>query len=289
MKSALRDFWDNTISPELAVFREWLTWFLLPEFEDIELIKAEKIRVGFDISQAAFLQDDVDKIHARAQNNVKAGFWTINEARQLTGMPPDANGDYYLQPSSFAPQSPEIRAEIADEKVQQVKPADVQTPPDETAPKQLFANTENLTEKKTKKSVEYNGMILGRAPRGVELVINLKSLVDDFENEKQKCAAILSKFRDELITEAAIGIDKLSVETVYQLTLAPNAKTRKQIEKVLQSAYKRGRMQIVEELNAQKSDVAKSADNMQNFMQTKDLLDDEEISQLTDLTIAKNY
>jgi HK97 family phage portal protein len=116
-KSALNDFWDNKISPDLAQFREWLTWVMLPEFEDIEAIKADRIRVSYDISQAAFLQEDQDQLHSRARENFKAGLMMLNEAREAIGLAPDdsAKGqDYYIQPSTFVAITGERRLEEAE-------------------------------------------------------------------------------------------------------------------------------------------------------------------------------
>lgn len=118
-KSALKDFWLNKISPELKSFREWATWFLLPLFEDIDLIKQEKIRVGWDLSQMLALAEDVDLIQDRARKNLAAGGWTLNEFREATGKVLDKGGDYYLQPLRWDAVSPENRAATAIQKVEQ--------------------------------------------------------------------------------------------------------------------------------------------------------------------------
>ena len=106
-KAGLQDFWDNKISNELSGFKEWLTWFVLPEFEDIANIQAEKIRVSFDISHVAYLQEDVEKAHQRARDNFKAGGWTLNEFREATGRKPFKNGDIIFVPRNIDVQPPE--------------------------------------------------------------------------------------------------------------------------------------------------------------------------------------
>jgi HK97 family phage portal protein len=271
-KAELRNFWENKISGELAALREWMTWFLLPEFEPIERVQAEQVRVNFDIGQVAFLQEDLKDIHQRARENFKSGGITLNEFREAIGKKPDPEGDYYLQPLNLLSISPENRALEASQKVEQGKqpPADTGTATDKQ-PKTL-----------EKKTFDLDGLIVGREPRGVELLIDLKGISDDLETEKEKAAKILSRFRKDLIDQAAKSIDGLDPEDVYKLTLAPDAEKRKQIRNTLASAYRRGRREIVAELNAQRAEKALPV------LEFKDDLDDEDfLSELADLTISK--
>lgn len=117
-KSALKDFFLNKISPELKSMREWWTWFVLPEFEDENAIAAEKIRVGWDLSQMLALHEDLDAMHAREREDFKAGGITLNEFREATGRIKDPKGDYYLQPFNLSAISPENRALEAVKKVE---------------------------------------------------------------------------------------------------------------------------------------------------------------------------
>lgn len=97
LKEALPGFWDTTMSPLLKEWRTFLAWRLLPEFVDPELIYGERIRLNWDMSQVAALQEDVDQIHARAERAFKAGGVTLNQYRAMIGQKPDAGGDYYLR------------------------------------------------------------------------------------------------------------------------------------------------------------------------------------------------
>lgn len=274
-KAELRNFWDNKISPELAELREWLTWFVLPEFEDYERIAAEQIRVGFDISQAAFLQEDLNDIHARARANYSAGLWTLNEAREETGKMPreDETGDMLRaeQVAALKPK-PEPQAEpaqLTDGKTLQIEPKTTEN-----------GNHITISEKKT---FDLDGLTLSREPRGVELLIDLKSIVSDLENNKEKILAVLAAFRDELIEQAARELDKLDVSEVYKLVLTPDQKTRKRVLAALQSAYKTGREQIRRELEAQRG--GKSANNFE--IKKEGIPDDDFIEQLSDTLIAR--
>lgn len=292
-KAELQNFWENKISGELSVLREWLTWFVLPEFEDIETIRQEKVRVGFDISHVAFLQEDLDKIHERARKNLQAGGWTLNEFREATGKMPDPDGDYYLQPVNLAALSPENRAAEAFERVEagkdpkeQEKLTEGDDAADDDAKLQRQISELIVSEpEKKKKTYDFDGLILGREPRGVEVVIDLKKIVSDYDTEKERVAKILQKFRIELILQATSKLDKLTPETAYTLTLTPDPKRRKEIAKALQSAYKTGRGQIIEEINHQKN--AKNGGN--NYLIKADDDPDwlEYIDELTDGLVSR--
>jgi hypothetical protein len=229
----------------------------------------------------AFLQEDVKDIHTRARDNFKVGGWTLNEFREATGKMPDPKGDYYLQPINILAISPDNRAAEAVQKIEQGKePAEIDDgdePPPEPA-KALLAHTH--LEKKT---FDLDGLTVGREPRGVELVIDLKAIADDYESERAKAVRILTRFRDDLIDQAAAAIDKLDPKDVYTLTLVPDAGVRKQIAKVLQSAYRRGRQQIIAELNAQRAEK-----NIAPLLELKDDRDDQEfIEEMVDTIISK--
>jgi HK97 family phage portal protein len=109
VKEAQTDFWINTMSPLFKALRTFLTWNLLPEFESIEMIEAEKVRVGWDMSRVMALQEDTDKRHDRARKDFQAGGITLNEFRAMIGERPDeTNGDYYLRPTMTIAQTPEV-------------------------------------------------------------------------------------------------------------------------------------------------------------------------------------
>lgn len=242
-KAELQNFWDNKISGELSVMREWLTWFVLPEFEEIDSIRAEKIRVSYDISHVAFLQEDVEEIHKRARENFKAGGWTLNEFRTATGQMPDPKGDYYIQPVNVMALSPDSRA------LEAAKIVPVGTDPNATPEPAKAA----LPEHPEKKTFDLDGLILGREPKGVELLIDLKKIVADYDSEKEKCIKILQKFRLDLISQAVTKLDKLTAENAHTLTLTPDPKRRKELAKAVRSAYMAGREQIIAEITAQQT------------------------------------
>lgn len=117
VKEAQTDFWINKMSPLFKALRTFLTWNLLPEFENIALIEAEKVRVSWDMSRVMALQEDTDKRHDRARKDFQSGLITLNEGRAEIGQKPDESGsDYYLRPSMAVAVTPEV-ALIEAEKV----------------------------------------------------------------------------------------------------------------------------------------------------------------------------
>jgi hypothetical protein len=102
LKEAWASFWDATLTPMYKDYRTWLTWSLLRQFVNEELIYGERIRLNWDMKQVSALNEDVTEIQKRARENFRAGGLTLNEYRALIGQKPDPQGDYYLRPSSFA-------------------------------------------------------------------------------------------------------------------------------------------------------------------------------------------
>lgn len=104
LKEAWSSFWDSELSPSLKGWRTWFTWALLVEFEGEERVYNEQVRLAWDLSQVAALQDDVDATQLRARANFQAGGITLNEFRAAVGQPADSDGDYYLRGLSLAPE-----------------------------------------------------------------------------------------------------------------------------------------------------------------------------------------
>lgn len=309
-KSALNDFWDNKVSPDLSQLREWLTWFMLPEFEDIEAIKADKIRVSYDISHAAFLQEDQDAMHTRARENFKAGLMMLNEARESIGLPPDdsAKGqDYYIQPSSFiaitgerrledAEKEPEpVPAQLGDDEEEAPEEAEIEEI-EEEAPKSLMPQfpakeikevpvpVEPLPEIKAK-LIEYDGLMLRREPDHLEKLCDLKSMVNELEINQQRAEKVLKRFRLDLIDQAATKLERRNPGNAYLITLDPDPKVRKDIAKAMRNAYATGQNQVARELMAQTRNKKFDA----SHWEVKDIDEDDllYIEQLSDGVISR--
>lgn len=94
-QQALPDLWSITLMPLFTRMADVLTWQLGPEFYDEDKFLDKKLRIGWDFSNVKALQEDQDKKELRARENYKDDIITKNEARAVTGHPPDPLGGYY--------------------------------------------------------------------------------------------------------------------------------------------------------------------------------------------------
>lgn len=232
-KEALKDFWINKISPELKPLRKWLTWVLLPEFENIADIKSGKIRVAWDISQASFLQEEVNDIHDRARKNFLADGWTRNEFRTATGVAPVPDGDIF-------------RSDLV--------PAKITAPTTLMLPDGTQKGGGEELEKKTEKLENLKDKTeFWREPTATEKQIDLKAKIDDLETAATKLAKLFWQIRLNLIGESAKQIESLGFDNLEFLDLGISSKHSKEAEKLFKEIFKTGQSQIIDELNAQKS------------------------------------
>jgi HK97 family phage portal protein len=100
---AKRDFWQNKMGPLFKRYRSWLEHSLLTEWEERHDITRGKIRLGWDMSEVAALQEELDTKLTRAREDFKAGAITLNQYLEARGLPRDAKGDYYLRPVNVIP------------------------------------------------------------------------------------------------------------------------------------------------------------------------------------------
>lgn len=90
---AWRGFWDATMSPTFKELRDFWTWGLLTEFEDAIDIRSERVRLAYDMSTVAALQEDVDGMQTRARANFASGLISQNEGRAAIGYSATPGGD----------------------------------------------------------------------------------------------------------------------------------------------------------------------------------------------------
>ena len=266
VKEAQNDFWLNKMSPLFKSLRQFLTWNLLPEFEDIEEIKRGALRVNWDMSQVMALQEDLDKHHDRARKNFLAGGLTLNEFRAEIGKPEDPQGDYYLRPASAQLQTATASAQIAE-----ITGArdNQENPPKLLPPAEI-----------EKKTFFYEGLILAREPNEREKKLDLKAINREFESHQKRLAQVLTKMREDLLEQLVRQIDEDEPDKIHALVLTPPPQARKNLRRVLQSAFAAGQNQIARELAQQKnlSAIEIKADSQS---------DEEELDFLSDITISR--
>ena len=106
LSEAWAGFWDATMSPAFKEWRIFWTKALLPEFESERDIRAERVRLSYDLSAVAALQEDVDAAQKRARDNWSAGGITLNEFRAAIGYGAIAGGESAFRTAAPAASPP---------------------------------------------------------------------------------------------------------------------------------------------------------------------------------------
>ena len=89
VRTARRIFWEDTIVPQLAFYRDALQHRLLPNLG----VDVSGLSVDFDLTAVEALQESEQERAGRLQGYVKAGIMTVNEVRQELKLPPVSWGE----------------------------------------------------------------------------------------------------------------------------------------------------------------------------------------------------
>ena len=88
---ARKSFYSETMRPLWISLESALTKSMLTNEGEPNL------RFRFNLEEVSGLQEDADKKSERATRGTAGGYMTVNDARKLTGLEPDPNGDVYLR------------------------------------------------------------------------------------------------------------------------------------------------------------------------------------------------
>jgi HK97 family phage portal protein len=246
-QAAMGEFWAHTMSPELKSIRNFLTWNLLPMFEDINKIKAGQIRCNWDLSQVDAMQEDIDAVHSRVGEGYQNGIYTLNEARSKVGLPevsPEQGGDeFFKPPAPIAPQDnqpPKPKPPKSDS-YHELSAADISL----AKPRQIPAvlNGHNGS----KKNFEYQGLTLAREPSELEKSIDLKAIYDSYEQGRESLSKVIKTMRGDLIKQAVKEVRDFGDADIHTLTLSPPPYATKSITREVSKAVNDGRLQIAKE------------------------------------------
>lgn len=262
-KAAMADFWQYTMSPELKSIRKFLTYSLLPMFEPIEAIMAGTIRVNWDMSQVSALQDDLDDLAKRAVAVYQGGIANLNESRAMVKL--DAVEDETGEEFYKAPAPIQVQGQNPDEKPK--PPKEDEKPKAEHCPEcgelAYFAKFRYCAAERKqfidvldadtleKKTVDFDGLTLGREPQGVELVIDLKGMARDYDTGREDVAKVLLSLRSDLIKQSVTAIEKIRPENVHELALVPPDKAYARVKKVTERLFATGQRQVADDLRRQ--------------------------------------
>lgn len=97
LRDAWRNFWSSNLHPTYTEMAAFYTKRLLSDFEPVERIKAELVRLRYDTSGVEWLRESEEEKQARAERSLSAGAITLNEFRAVIGEQSDPAGDYYLR------------------------------------------------------------------------------------------------------------------------------------------------------------------------------------------------
>lgn len=278
-KSAMKDFWDHTLSPELKSIRKFLTWELLPMFEPIETIKRGDIRVNWDMSQVMALQDDMDAIAKRAVEIYKGGIAKLDEARGLVKL--DAVGGEEGEAFFKAPaptmnigngEAPKV-PEKPKSQMEQILANAVKGDTGLSAVIAALAEERDVLNADTleKKTFDFNGLTLGREPTSLEQTIDLKSMVADYETGRERMASVVLSIRDKLIIQSVKAVRDIDPKNVHELILTPPDGAYNGVRKALELLFEKGRSQVDDDLARQLAKASgKDADVQLEFKKFKD-------------------
>lgn len=93
MGEAVRSAWVHGLMPLQMAFASDLTQQLLPDFEDPDRVRRGEIKVTWDWSQVAELEDREQILANRAIRSYQAGVLTLNESRDICGYQPSSSPD----------------------------------------------------------------------------------------------------------------------------------------------------------------------------------------------------
>lgn len=271
-KAAMQDFWQYTMSPELKSIRKFLTWSLLPMFENIDAIKKGNIRVNWDMTQVSALQPDLDAVVKRTVSAYQGGVLTLNEARadlKLDAVD-DEMGDEFFKlpapsvnfgqmPEPVAPPNEDEPKQIGDGKAEWVPATPemnrefIKAAIDGTLLYEESVGVLDATTLLEKKTFDYNGLTLGREPTELEKTIDLKGMVEDAEAGKEQMAKVLLSIRSKLIIQAEDALSKLDPKSVHELILDPPDNAYSGVRKVVDKLFQVGQQQVRTDLARQKA------------------------------------
>ena len=110
MTSALKAFWDGTMTPLLNEWASWLTRTILPAYEAVDDILSGRVRCRFDTRGVGPYVEDTTALIATAGELFARGAITRNEYRQAAGMPPIDDGNVYLIPTNVVTEDAATKA-----------------------------------------------------------------------------------------------------------------------------------------------------------------------------------
>jgi hypothetical protein len=267
VREAQQDFWQNTMSPMFRLLRLFFTIRLLSEYEGIDLIKADRVRMGWNMQHVAGMQEDKDGVHTRARADFAAGGLTWNEYRVKIGEAPDQqNGGFIVLPRSLAPTT--IEKALAQATSQQVTP----TPPVPTTgtggsggpagEEQGGEGTGDAGQGKRAvnpsgapevKAYSFEGLDLRREPTDIERKAGLPSIVRAMDAGAGRLKKALLGIREAMIADAVADLQQIDEGDEHTLALEITAAHLTRVRASLEDSFGKGRDTVSRSLEQQQA------------------------------------
>lgn len=230
-ESALRQFWDLTLSPTLARYRQLFDKYFLPEFEGRDL-SGIRVRTFWDLSNVRALQEDLSQTVTRARENFKARLISRNEARSILGLRPVEGGDEIEGGFPDPPRSDPDNAESRQEEEEHPGRTDDETREDDEKRAKARCQTKARDPKKFE----------------AEIAASVRSAQD---SGAATLRAVLKVTRDEILRD---GLRQArTVEDANAIRLEVSGNRKADIIRALEIAYASGRATVAVQFDEEKA------------------------------------
>jgi HK97 family phage portal protein len=94
-KSERESFYNETVKPLWRELVSPVNRSLVPDFPGVD-------EVEFDMSTVGALSGEIDELHARVLKDLNGGLISLDEARDLVGLPPASDGEVFYIPTNLS-------------------------------------------------------------------------------------------------------------------------------------------------------------------------------------------
>lgn len=272
-KEAQAEFWMNKMSPTFKRMRARLTWSLFLEFETQTNVRAELVRLNWDMSQVAALQETMSERSMRAREDFRVGGLMLNEFRSILGLPPLDGANYYLRRANQIPVTPEAVAQqiaAAASVTQQAVAVALTGTRDPAADEGDKSKSDCGCSKVRKtKAFDWNGVSCWREPNEAERKANLHFFGQALDRSRDGLADAFYLLRGLLIDQAVAKLAQLSPGFYHQLILDWPTASALSLRESLSALFLEGQQLVKREMQSQHDGLSSA---LASRLQADDLL-----------------
>jgi len=285
-KEAQIDFWMNTMSPVFKRLRLFLTWRLLPEWGKERDVRAERIRVNWDMSQVMALQEEIASRSMRAREDFRVGLLTLNRALGVLGYPPEKGGDYFLRRANQIPITPDVVAQQLEAAAGVTEQAISVVLTGSRDPSYVDEDEgeKRASAPRSLKTFDWDGVRCWREPSETERKIGLVDTGREMIAGEAYALSRLLIARGALIDEAIRKLLRLKPRDFHKLTLDWPQASHLALKSELETLFDNGRTLLRRELRRQTQE-----DEQEKAKASRKLLDEDaaRLDRLSEATISR--